>query len=391
MLLISSIVVKAQKTRIDSSDAYLGQARPGNTPEIFASGITAPEDKSFCSRIAISNDGKEIIYSEMDADKRNLSLKRFTFSEGKWSKPESLFSNCFAPSYSSTEDTLFYLKRGRGYNIWYSVKDENNWTTPVKYGENLYNYQETNKGNKYAAVSDILGDTAKKVINRDICKLRNNNIGFSYERLEIPLNKNNEDEGEFFIDKDESFVILGANEGGPGGRDLYISYKKTDGNWTNPKSLGNLINSGNLYKWGPFVTQDKKYLFYSSADKPCFRVYWVRFDNLLESLQHTNFAPYLKQKLDDHIFQTQKSFFIKIVDTTFFDDDNETLILKANLSNGDELPNSLNFDSKTNILSGKLLVPGVYQIKITATDTMGESVSDTFNLTIKERVFIENN
>ena len=43
--------------------------------------------------------------------------------------------------------------------------------------------------------------------------------------------------------------------------DLYISYKDTSGNWSNPKRLNDTIN--NLSQGNPYVTTDGKYLFYT--------------------------------------------------------------------------------------------------------------------------------
>ena len=67
--------------------------------------------------------------------------------------------------------------------------------------------------------------------------------------LGIPLNTTKND-GQFFIAKDESFIVLGRNESNTN-RDLYISYKKSDGTWCTPRSLGSKINNGQVFKMGP--------------------------------------------------------------------------------------------------------------------------------------------
>ena len=68
---------------------------------------------------------------------------------------------------------------------------------------------------------------------------------------------------------------------------LGISYRKNDGSWTNPVNFGPNIDFG-LGSWGPYVTPDNKYLFYSTGTKPDYSdvsVYWVRIDGVIDSLK----------------------------------------------------------------------------------------------------------
>ncbi len=68
--------------------------------------------------------------------------------------------------------------------------------------------------------------------------------------------------------------------------ELYISFRKSDKTWGDPKSLGSLINKGVAHRWGQYVTPDNKYLFYTqgTSEKDC-HIYWVRFDSLLKKLK----------------------------------------------------------------------------------------------------------
>jgi|ERR1022692_138294 hypothetical protein len=91
---------------------------------------------------------------------------------------------------------------------------------------------------------------------------------------------------DFFIARDESYMIVSANETKDFECELYISFRKADKTWTIPVSLGPLINDGVAHRWGEYVTPDNKYLFYSrgTSEKDC-AIYWVRFDRLLETLR----------------------------------------------------------------------------------------------------------
>jgi Tol biopolymer transport system component len=76
------------------------------------------------------------------------------------------------------------------------------------------------------------------------------------------------------IAPDESYLIFAAGrENGYGQSDLYISYNN-NGNWTEPKNLGNQINTP-ANEFGPFLSPDNKYLFFSRHDGAKGDIYWV--------------------------------------------------------------------------------------------------------------------
>ena len=93
-------------------------------------------------------------------------------------------------------------------------------------------------------------------------------------------------DGDFFVARDESYMIISAKETKDFECELWISFRRPDKSWTSPVSLGPLINDGVAHRWGEYVSPDGKYLFYSRGTSPkdC-HVYWVRFDRLLRKLR----------------------------------------------------------------------------------------------------------
>jgi hypothetical protein len=356
----------SQSIPVDS--LYLGQTPPGNIPKIFIAKAHA--------RLAITNDGKTIYFCQSRDDFNNTSY--YTYRNDKWNGPLPLFGSSAAPSLSIHEDTLFTMENRGLYRSFYSTKKDSGWSTPLPVSEKTrYYLQETNQGNFYFGDNNPAGGFGKW----DLCKMANNNGSITIQNMGLPLNTGNND-SEFFIAKDESYMVIGANEGGPGGRDLYISYRKSDNSWTKPKSLGALINDGNFYKWGPFVTPDNKYLFYAREPRP-YNIYWVRFDNLLDSLKHTNFEPYIKTPVKDTIAAKETQFTFHISDSTFFDDDgNNTLTYKAVSADNTPLPAWLSFNPETRTFSGTTPSGGWYPVKIMVTDDAGETVSCLFTVVI---------
>ena len=107
----------------------------------------------------------------------------------------------------------------------------------------------------------------------------------SIQNLGSPLNSPGFN-GDFFIAMDESYMIISTKETKHFECELYISFRKKDKTWTNPQSLGPLINDGLAHRYGQYVSPDGKYLFYTRGEneKDC-AIYWVRFDRLLKKLK----------------------------------------------------------------------------------------------------------
>ena len=209
----------------------------------------------------------------------------------------------------------------------------------------------------------------------------------------IPVNTKNGDDCPF-IARDESYLILNSNRNGgydTDKSDLYISYRKDDGTWTNPKNLGPKINTAG-YDIYPYVSPDNKFLFFTRREswqnsKPS-DIFWIS-TSFIDRLKTTNFSPYVKTEIPDISDTVGNTINFTIPDSIFFDDDgNETITLTASLKDDSELPGSLSFNSQTKTLSGLLTEEGKYNIKITATDTAGASVSDVFKLTVEQETTV---
>jgi hypothetical protein len=133
------------------------------------------------------------------------------------------------------------------------------------------------------------------------------------------------------------------------------------------------------------ISPDGKYLFYESGYSVPGPIYWIRADQLIDSLRYTNFVPYVKNPIPDQTAVTGQFFSFAIPDTTFVDDDgNGTLTYAAKLADGSPLPAWLTFDTLAGIFSGNPVVTEILDIRVTATDTAGASASTTFKIIVEE-------
>ena len=368
--IISSFVSYSQLIPDDS--LYLGQSPPGIVPKKF----NLPCSTGFfvAEKIAISLDGKEIYYTELNGYPWSTSkIKQFKYSNNRWNGPFDLFQGYIAPVFSHGGNTLYF--EDSQPNAWYSIRTDTSWSSPFRFwnsSHQQHNLQVVDTG-KYFMTSDPLISA-----NGDISELLIQNSDTTVHSLGVPLNSASNGM-DFFIAKDESYIMRVVKSNGLG--NLYISYHRADGSWTNPKNLGAQINASQAWEWGPYVTNDNKYLFFtrqiSSID-----IYWVRIGDLIDSLKHTNFIPYLKKNIVEQKAVLNTQFYFRIPESTFFDDDeNDSLIYTATLNNGKPLPAWLSFDSSKQTFSGVPNTIGVLSIKVTGTDRAGANTSGTFTIT----------
>jgi hypothetical protein len=94
-----------------------------------------------------------------------------------------------------------------------------------------------------------------------------------FENLGDGVNSESDEWGEYggFVDPDERFLIFSSpRPGGYGEYDLYVSFRKPDGTWTEAVNLGGRVNTPASQMW-PAVSPDGNYLFYCQDGV----VYWV--------------------------------------------------------------------------------------------------------------------
>lgn len=359
---------------IPADSLYLAQTPPtGITPKRFFLPVSAG---SFTAeRIAISNDGKEIYYTVLQYyyPARGDTIKCFRYTDNKWTGPFNLFNGYLAPALSLTGDTIYFQNNNVPYQTLYSVRNGTSWSIPqrILFSLNSAHYfQVANNGNHYISSVSNPGIGAS-----DWCRLQMTATDSTAVSLGLPV-CNAYDNLDFFVARDESFLIL-ARSG------LHISFHKNNGSWTNPKNLGYAINFGNGM-WGPYVSSDNKYLFYSTGTNYSDTyIYWARIDSLMNILKHTNFIPYLKKTIPNQTDTVGNLFNYTFPDTTFIDDDgNNTLTYTATLSDGNPLPAWLNFDSTTRTFSGTPQSIETIIIKVIAKDTANATATCNFTLSV---------
>jgi hypothetical protein len=197
-----------------------------------------------------------------------------------------------------------------GTDIWVSKKDEQGqWMPSVKMG-----YGWNNK-----LSNSVIG------INQDhsivyLLNAYSNRSGISFSKLYngewsapefIPIPGINRNDFVGFYANPKFDVILISMKGKDsfGEEDLYVSLKDSFGNWTEPKNLGATINTKG-FEISPFLTEDKKRLFFSSNGHGGFGDADIFYcDRLFDSWETWSVPKNLGDKINSKSFEAYFSMY----------------------------------------------------------------------------------
>ncbi len=295
VLFIFALPVLAQESEKDKSDwpvlkgPYLGQKPPGNKAEIFLDGLISTEENPEMNT-AFTRNGKEFYYC---ARYKNGWAIFFTREiNGRWTNPKPLHfkSNLYMDrdlTISPDEKRIYFgsnrpqkiedkpLKR---LNIFYTERlNSGKWSQPRNAGKII---NGTHGGN-YPCVADngnlyFFTSRTDGIGKCDIYVAK-----FSNGRYQPPicLSKavnSKQNDWDAFVAPDESYIIFSSQNRSDtlGDQDLYISYKKNNGEWTQSRNMGGRVNSTSS-EICPVVTLDGKYLFFTSRRRGKADIYWI--------------------------------------------------------------------------------------------------------------------
>jgi Tol biopolymer transport system component len=267
-IIVALFFVQISNAQTNSMN-YLGQSPPGEIPIVFASGVVSVENKN-THALNFSPDGKTIIFSRYP-DKTSYIM---TFENGKWSEPVESFFHGKEVSFSKDGNKIFYYTGGG--DIFFVEKKDANWSEPVKMGKNI-NTAETeyypsivNDGSIYFS-RDGNWKTGRVMYSKFI-------DGNYSAAVDLGLPINNGGALHAWISPDESYMLFNSPRVGSFTQnDIWVSFRKSDGTWTNPKNLGEKINSSADAILCPTVSPDGKYMFFTKLNfsTKAGYIYWV--------------------------------------------------------------------------------------------------------------------
>jgi len=271
---------------------YLGQKPPGITPERFAQEIILDHFYPH-SKLIISPDGKRIYWTTfLNLESSETVLYYSDFDGKNLSAPtkETTLTESGILHFVFTKDgnkVLFGSLRpydkmnGKSVHaVWVCEKRGPDWSTPQPIEctvdpnwASLGSVSINGKGDIYF-VGRQEGGTAKIY-----CSKYENGVYQKYELLPEIINTGITLDP--FIDYQDRFLLFAASQrvGNIGIINIYISFKKHNGDWSEPLNLGKGISTPFMDRF-PMVTSEGKYLFFVTSHGRHFpsertHFYWV--------------------------------------------------------------------------------------------------------------------
>lgn len=266
---------KSSPSKVD----YLGKKIPESIPELYAPGIISTGHHEH-SGPSFTPDGKEVYWSVFLNFLSPQVILYMKNTENGWTPPEvASFSGQFSdggPFISPDGKRLFFYsirpfngKVKEDADLWYVERKGNTWSEPYNVGAklntenieaspsvssngNLYFYSDRNGG---FGGFDIY---CSKYLNGEYNKPEN--LGTSINSIGYECYP--------YIAPDENYILFSGSERGEGfGQgDIYISFKKEDGDWEKALNLGKNINDEYDNRF-PIISNNGEILFFVSNKK----------------------------------------------------------------------------------------------------------------------------
>jgi len=274
---------------------YLGQAEPGNKPQLFALDIVTNQ-YMLHGNIVFTPDGREAYWSgtypAAGFDGLRSQILTMKQANGIWSAPQ-LASFCKieyqddCPYVTPDGKKIFFLSRrplkpgepaGEMENIWSAERNGDGWGEPKPLGDEInalavhWQVSTDRAGNLYFGGRDPEGKTMRDIFISRYEKGRY----LKPEKLDISVSSENLEHSPF-IAPDGSYIIFSRASQQRVQMGLFISFRKKDGRWGDALCLNDVIGCPTASQC-TYVTPDGKYLFYISWGSSNWAAYWIKAD-----------------------------------------------------------------------------------------------------------------
>lgn len=287
---------------------YLGQTPPWDVPVIFAPGIISVDSTVEHGYPTFSPDGNMVFWQSNLRHKEKeteIFLKVMRRVDGRWTEPEiSPYGGM--PAFSPNGNKLYFISNDteKEKGLYFIEKQGENWSDPqslnlisrfpeLKY---MYGPSVTSNGTLY-----FFGHAEGLGSRNDFGIYRSELINGIYAKPELLPSSINAAEGVInwmpFIGADESYLLFSSDRQA-GGQGLFISFRKSDGSWTEAHGLGEAINSQKGERF-PYVSPDGKYLFFTRwHGRDNEDIMWVSA-KIIDEIKEEVFADYIFKRRNE--------------------------------------------------------------------------------------------
>ena len=264
-IFLTSCISKKEKTKQSktqvSKEIYLGQKPPGLIPELFAPEIIQTEFRQAAG--VFSPDLKEFYLRRRGGKYKSNALVVVKYEDNKWT--ESLVAERAGEPFITADGKTMHLGKR------YRERTTSGWSEAKKLGApfDKYRIMRLTSSNNKTHYFDEASESGPLRYSRFV-----NGVYETPKTLDIDYGDWN---AHPYIAPDESYIIWDdqRENGGYGGADLYISFRKKDGSWGASINLGDNINSEFEDAYGSITPDGKYFFFHRSAGNNKANIYWV--------------------------------------------------------------------------------------------------------------------
>jgi len=260
---------------------YLGQPRPGTTPQRFAPGLVSTDKQEL--NAVFTPDGAEF-YFAVNRGPMTWAIMTLRREDERWTGPAVA---SFSGTYSDVD--LFITADGRRlyfcsnrpaggtgdpeaeFDIWVVEREGRDWSAPRRLAAPV----NSDASEFYPSLTreGVLYFQSMRPGGEGPDLYRAQPVGDEFtavERLGTPVNSAGF-ESDPYIAPDESFLVFSRVD--PEGRtrgDLFVARRDADGAWSTPEKLGAGVNTDG-HENCPMLSPDGRYLFFTRDGD----IYWV--------------------------------------------------------------------------------------------------------------------
>jgi ankyrin repeat protein len=274
---------------------YLGQAGPGDKPQLFALDIVTTQ-YMLHGNVVFTPDGREAYWSgtfpAAGSERLDYQILMMRQENGIWRAPRlapfcrvEYQDDC--PFVAPDGQKIFFLSKrplkpggppAEKENIWFAERARDDWREPRPLGDDInvlsvhWQVSTDRRGNLYFGGQDPAGKTMSDIFVSRYAKGKY----LKPEKLD-PTVSSDDFEHSPFIAPDGSYLIFSRASQQRRQLGIFISFKKKDGRWGEPVCLNEIIGCPTATQC-TYVTPDGKYLLYISWGSSNWASYWVKTD-----------------------------------------------------------------------------------------------------------------
>jgi len=287
---------QGKKNSFECPGLFPGVERPDSVARVFAPGLISTYNFEFS--LIIHPCQKRIYYNIFERANSRYSVFMVEEVNNVWNKPRKVFSdkyNNILCAVSSDGNTLyFYSDRPSRFGNGDLLAHSDIWVRQMGKGE------PDTLQNIGTPINTRIRELSLSVSHKNVIYYYSSDSNYKtsiysssfsggiYTAPEIMGSEINDSEDAHnpCIAPDESYIIFTSyRTGGFGDADLYISFHRSDGTWTQAKNMGPEINSSSQDDFAT-LSPDGNYLFFSTDrnSKGYCDIYWIS-TNIIEKLK----------------------------------------------------------------------------------------------------------